>query len=155
MVVGMFGGERPGNGTLRVVVDRDRSVGGRLSLGIRVVSMKTGLELPHAGKGGCLPFPPLDISISHQGEEVDAQQWRVAANKVKVVTPYLLPGSYDVHVEARTPIEGCSLSGEAERSFVVKARPEDPTESVVFVIIVGVAGLLVWSGRRLQKSLQG
>ena len=154
MVVDMFGGVRSGNDSLRVVVDRDLSVKDRLSLDVRVVSRVTGLELPYEAGGRCIPFPPVEVEVRHGGEDVPVDTWKVSEGEVRAMTSYLSPGSYDVFVEAASPVSGCDLSGSFSNSFSVVALPEDPSESVVFLAILVTAGLLVWCGRRLQKSFR-
>lgn len=154
MVVDMFGGARSGNDSLRVVVDRDSSVKSRLSFDVKVVSRVTGLELPYEAGGRCIPFPPVEVEVRHDGEEVPVDTWKVSEGEVRATTPYLSPGSYDVLVEAGSPISGCDLSGSFSNSFSVVALPDDPSEQVVFLLVLVTAGLLVWCGRRLQKSFQ-
>ena len=153
VVTDMFGGSRPGDEYLRIIVDReDQSSAGSLLFDVRVVSMKTGIQLPFVAYDGCVAYPSASFVLKKGKKVFDVQVEQLIDGSFKVLTPYLLPGKYSLVVSASLPIDGCDVVAEHVEEFVLIGPPADTSEGVVtLVILLLAAGLIVISRELMRK----
>jgi hypothetical protein len=156
IVTAMFGGDRSGNGSLRLVAEFERPPvfsASRNKAVIRVTSAKTGLVLP-ASDAACIPRPELLAWLEdHRGRKVaDLAPALQAEGVYETYLPHLLPGRYRLVTTAIIPIDGCDLSARTEKEFVALGSIEGRGELAVFLGMLALVVLFVAALRLMKKE---
>ncbi|MBN1275277.1 VWA domain-containing protein [Candidatus Woesearchaeota archaeon] len=157
LVTEMFGGERSGNDSIRIISEmgsRRFLLSDSLSVRARVVGARTGVHVPVVSGEACVPAADLDVTLlDAKGVVVADVEERVRADgSYEARVDRLAPGRYVLRLDASLPVAGCDIATSQEEEFIVIGGVGSAYEGLLLGLVAVVASLLFLSASRVRRA---